>query len=222
MLNLFNKKKKNNADIHSINIPDQGWEKVSEDADVIRWINPMQSVLIAVHFFDKEPDLPTVRDLTFLKKFYSAIAAGSNGGSIETDIIHIHDVPSVKTIIKIPQKETGMTYIASITIPFENCSFVIKIQANEVGVTGMRDAVILNTLLESGEVGFDEEKITNWFEDPYDPDFKQGTPMNKSEHEKYDHEFPDHPLSIARSLIKTIAAGIAFNPEIKELPSFKK
>lgn len=221
MFNLFNKKK-NKANIHSITIPDQGWNKLSEDGDAIRWVNPQQSALIVLHFFDKEPDLPTVEDLDYLKKFYRNIAASSNGGTVETDILHIHDIPAVKTIIKIPQQETGMVYIASITIPFENCSYVVKIQANEIGVTGMRDAVILNRLMETGEVEIGEENIINWFEDPYDPDFKQGTPMNKSELEKYDHEFPEHPLSIARSLIKKIAAEMVFQPVIKELPSFKK
>ncbi|WP_106914846.1 hypothetical protein [Chryseobacterium aurantiacum] len=221
MFNLF-KKKKNKASILSITVPDQGWNKLSEDEDAVRWVNPQQSALIVLHFFDKEPDLPTAKDLDYLKKFYRNIAATSNGGTIETDILHIHDIPAVKTIIKIPQQETGMVYIASLTIPFENCSYVVKIQANEIGITGMRDAVILSRLMETGEVELDEETMTNWFEDPYDADFKQGTPMNKSELEKYDPEFPEHPLSVARYLIKKIAAEMVFDPTIKELPSFKK
>ncbi|MGU3376265.1 hypothetical protein [Chryseobacterium sp. M5A1_1a] len=221
MFNLF-KKKKNKVTIHSITVPDQGWNKLSEDDEAIRWVNPQQSALIVLHFFDKEPDLPTVKDLDYLKKFYRNIAASSNGGTIETDILHIHEVSAVKTIIKIPQQETGMVYLASITIPFENCSYVVKIQANEIGVTGMRDAFILGKLMQTGEVEIDDETMINWFEDPYDPEFKQGTPMNKSELEKYDPEFPEHPLSIARSLIKKIATEMVFHPAIKELPSFKK
>lgn len=222
MFNVFNNKEKNKVNIHSVIVPDQGWNKISEDDEAIRWVNPEQSALIALHFFDKEPDLPTVKDLDYLKKFYRNVAASANGGTIETDIMTIHETPAVKTIIKIPQEETGMIYIASITIPFENCSFVVKIQANEVGVTGIRDSAILGMLMGSGEVEFSEEGITNWFADPYDPDFKQGTPMNKSEREEYDSEFPEHPLSLARSLIRSISAEIAFKPEIKELPSFKK
>ncbi|MGE8553749.1 MAG: hypothetical protein ACN6OB_07405 [Chryseobacterium jejuense] len=222
MFNLFKKKKKIKVNLHSVTIPDEGWTKVSEDNEAIRWVNPQQSALIVLHFFDKEPDIPTAQDLDYLKKFYRNIAAASNGGTIETDIIHIHNIPCVKTIIKIPQEETGMAYIASITIPFENCSYVVKIQTDEIGITGMRDALILDRLHKVGEVEIDEENMKNWFEDPYDPDFKQGTLMNKSEQEKYDHEFPEHPLSIARSLIKSIAATIIFKKEIKELPSFKR
>ncbi|WP_336958245.1 hypothetical protein [Chryseobacterium contaminans] len=222
MFKFFRKKKKNKVNLHSVTIPDQGWTKVSEDHEAIRWVNPQQSALIVLHFFDKEPDLPTAQDLDYLKKFYRNIAASTNGGIIETDIINIHNIPCVKNIIKIPQQETGMAYIASITIPFENCSYVVKIQADEIGITGMRDAVILDRLHKTGEVEINEETMKNWFEDPYDPDFKQGTLMNKSELEKYDHEFPEHPLSIARSLIRSIAATIIFKQEIKKLPAFKK
>lgn len=218
----FFKKKKIKANLHSVTIPDQGWTKVSEDDEAIRWVNPQQSALIVIHFFDKEPDLPTAKDLDYLKKFYRNIAAASNGGVIETDIINLHNIPCVKTIIKIPQQETGMAYIASITIPFENCSYVVKIQADEIGITGMRDALILDRLHKAGEVEIEEENIKNWFEDPYDPDFRQGTLMNQSELEKYDPEFPEHPLSVARSLIRSTAETIIFKKEIKELPAFKR
>lgn len=218
----FFKKKKIKANLHSVTIPDQGWTKVSEDDEAIRWVNPQQSALIVLHFFDKEPDLPTAKDLDYLKKFYRNIAAASNGGIIETDIINLHNIPCVKTIIKIPQQETGMAYIASITIPFENCSYVVKIQADEIGITGMRDALILDRLHKAGEVEIEEENIKNWFEDPYDPDFRQGTLMNQSELEKFDPEFPEHPLSVARSLIRSTAETIIFKKEIKELPAFKR
>lgn len=222
MFNLFKKKKKNKAHLYSVTIPDQGWIKVSEDKEAIRWMNPQQSALIVLHFFDKEPDLPTAQDLDYLKRFYRNIAASSNGGIIETEIINIHAIPCVKTIVKIPQQETGMAYIASITIPFKDCSYVVKIQADEIGITGMRDALILDRLMKTGEVEADEDAIKNWVEDPYDPEFKQGTLMNKSEQEKYDHEFPEHPLSIARSLIRSIAATIIFKSDIKELSPFKR
>ena len=85
----------------------------------------------------------------------------------------------------------------------------------------MRDSVILSQLLASGEVTFGEG-IEDWFADPYDPDFKEGTPMNKSEQEKYDAEFPEHPLSIARASIVKAIQGTNFKPEIKGLAGFNK
>lgn len=221
MFNFF-RKKKAKVTINSISIPHFGCNKVEENDSRIVWVNPEQSTLISLNFFDIQPDIPTVKDLGFLKKFYRRNISTSNSGIIEVALLDIHHIPGVKTIFKIPQPEGGMTYISSITIPFENCSFVVKVQAAEVDVTGIRDAFVLEKLLSSGEINFENDQLQNWFEDPYDPTFKEGTPMNRSEHEQYDVEFPQHPLSIARALINQAGREIIFKPEIKELAAFRK
>lgn len=115
-----------------------------------------------------------------------------------------------------------MSYLASVTIPFENCSFVIKTQAVEVGTTGMRDNLVLNRFLQNGEVTFDDNGLKNWFEDPYDPSFKEGALMNKSETEEYDNDFPHHPLSIVRNMIKKAIEEVILKDELKRLTAFSK
>lgn len=229
MFNFFKKKKSaekttatNSVNINSISVPNFGWNKVEETASRIVWVNPEESALISLNFFDLQPNIPTVKNLDVLKNFYRNSVSESNGGLIEVSLLQVNNIPSIKTIFKVPQPERGMTYLASVTIPFENCSFVIKIQAAEVGTTGIRDAVIANQLLTSGEITLGEESMENWFEDPYDPHFKQGTPMNKSEQEKYDEEFPQHPLSIARASIIKAIQETDFKPEMKNLTGFNK
>lgn len=221
MLNYF-KKNKTRVDIESVSIPNFGWNKINEDRSVIKWVNPEEDTIISLNFFNMAPDLPTVKSLNDIKKFYRNSISAAGGGIIEIDIFSIHDIPSVKTIFKIPQKENGMIYIASITIPFEDCSFVVKIQSNEIGMAGIRESIILERLLKNGEVSMGEENIENWFTDPYSPSFKEGTPMNLSEHEKYDPEFPKHSLTIARTLIDKMVKETSFNPEIKTLIPFNK
>ncbi|WP_265430026.1 hypothetical protein [Chryseobacterium sp. YIM B08800] len=220
MSNLFNKKEPQ-VTINSVSVPDFGWNKVEENDSRIVWVNPEESTLISLNFFDIQPDLPTIKNLDFLKDFYRNSISEANGGVVEVSLLTVNNVPSVKTIFKIPQPERGMTYIASVTIPFENCSFVIKIQAAEVGTTGIRDAVVLNKMLMNGEVTVGEDRLENWFEDPYNPNFKNGTLMNKSEQEKYDTEFPEHPLSVARRAIIDAVRQTVFKPEINEIAGFK-
>lgn len=220
MLNLFNKKEPE-VTINSISVPDFGWNKVEENDSRIVWVNPQENALILLNFFNLQPDIPTVKDLDFLKDFYRSSISEANGGVVEVSLLTVHNIPSVKTIFKIPQPESGMTYIASVTIPFENCSFIIKIQAAEVGTTGIRDTVVLNEMLMSGEVTLGEDCLENWFEDPYNPNFRNGTLMNKSEQEKYDVEFPQHPLSVARKAITEAVRKTVFKPEINELIDFK-
>ncbi|MBO6185114.1 MAG: hypothetical protein J6O88_10600 [Chryseobacterium sp.] len=219
MFNLFNKKE-SKITINSISVPDFGWNKVEENDSRIVWVNPEENALISLNFFNLQPDIPTVKNLDFLKDFYRNSISEANGGIVEVSLLEVNNIPSVKTIFKIPQPESGMTYIASVTIPFENCSFVIKIQAAEVGTTGIRDTVVLNEMLMNGEVTVGEDHLENWFEDPYNPNFKKGTLMNKSEQEKYDSKFPDHPLSVARKAITDAIRQTVFKPEMDKLTCF--
>jgi len=219
---MFSFFKKNKVTINSISIPDFGWNKIEESESVIKWGNPEQTTMLTLHFFNIKPNLPTIKDLDYLKSFYRKSISVANGGLVNVEILSLNNIPTVKIIFKVPQEESGMIYIASLTIPFEDYSFVIKIQSNEVGITGIRDSFILNKLLESGEVLISEEGIENWFSDPYDSDFKQGTLMNKSENEIYDAEFPEHPLTIARTFINKISKEIIFRPETENIASFNK
>ena len=63
---------------------------------------------------------------------------------------------AIKTIFKFPQDPTGMTYLGSYTIPFKKYSYVIKIQAPELGVTGMRDSIIAAKFLATNEYSMTE------------------------------------------------------------------
>lgn len=219
---MFSFLKKKNITIDSVLIPTFGWNKIENSKFVRKWGNPEQTAILSLNFFSIKPDLPTVKDLDYLRSFYRNSISTVNGGLINVDTLTLYHSPVVKTIFKISQEEYGMIYIASLTIPFEDYSFVVKIQTVESGMTGLRDSVILNKLLESGEVSFENEEIKNWFSDPYDSDFKQGVLMNKSEDEKYDNEFPDHPLTIARIMINKISKEIILTPELASVASFNK
>jgi hypothetical protein len=115
-----------------------------------------------------------------------------------------------------------MTYLASLTIPFKKCSYVVKIQAVEVGTTGMRDTIIADELLKEGKITSGTESFEGWFSDPYKPSFEEGTPMNLSEGITYDAKFPEHPLSQARSLLAKIEAEITFADELAKQKKFGK
>jgi len=219
---MFNFFKKNKATINSIEIPNFGWRKTIENNSIIQWINPEETIAISVHFFDLKPDLPTIIDLDKLRLFYRQSIAKINGGLIEVDIFKIKNNAVAKTIFKIPQEPSEMTYLASLTLPFENCSYVIKVQCAEIGMTGMRDAVMASKLLASGELTIGENGYENWFSDPYDTSFKDGTLMNRSEQSIFDKDFPDHPLTQARIIIEKVKNELIFKPEIEKLIPFKK
>jgi hypothetical protein len=219
MFNFFKGKK---ATINSISIPDFGWEEVKNDSEMKQWLNPAQSIALSINFFDLKPDLPTAKNIGVLRSFYRDQIVVHNGGLIQADLINLKTYPVIKTMFKIPQDPTGMTYLGSLTIPFKKCSYVVKIQAVEVGTTGMRDTLVTNQLLTEGKINLGEDSFENWFVDPYDSSFKEGTRMNLSEDTAYDSMFPEHPLSQARSLLTQIESQIVFAEELVKQKKFGK
>jgi len=74
----------------------------------------------------------------------------------------------------------------------------------ERGMTGERDALIMELMRREGKVILGENCLDGWFYDPYDKDSTRSYMMNLSEQAQYDAAFPDHPLSQCRKFIRYI------------------
>ena len=114
-----------------------------------------------------------------------------------------------------------MVYIGSYTIPFKNCSYVVKVVCVEQGITGIRDSAILSLMITNGTVKRDNEeegRLKGWMRDPYDNSINLPFMMNLSESEKFDDMFPNHPLSRLRKYLKHIEETIKIDKSLlKEL-----
>jgi hypothetical protein len=219
---MFSFFKRQKVTIDSVTIPNFGWTKTDDTKSKVQWINPEQTVAISVNFFNLPPDIPTIKRIDTLRDFYRNSIASINGGLIEVELRKIANIPFARTIFKIPQEPSGMTYLASLTIPFETCSFVLKVQGFEDGITGMRDTMVANRLLGKGDLTIGKNGYENWFSDPYDNNFTDGTLMNKSEQTVYDKDFPNHPLTLVRTIIDEFESGLLFKPEIEKLNTLIK
>ncbi len=215
MFSIFRKKKVN---INSVTIPDFGWDKIKDEQSVIQWMNPEHTAMVSIYFFDNPPDdIPTIKNIELLRKANRQAIVNVNGGLIEVDLIQKKTMTLVKTIFKLPQQKAGMIYNASLTLPFRTCSFIFKVQAMESGMTGIREAMVADRLLKENIISVDENGFSNWFSDPYDDSFQGGTLMNKAEHFNYDVEFPTHPLTQVRHLLKQIEDGLQWRNELENL-----
>lgn len=151
------------------------------------WFTP-QGDGVGLFFFPIHPDLPANADSEEeLCQFFSSMMAGTESKFVELHLIAVDGQPSVQSIIKSPQQPTGMTYVGSIIVPFRDFSFVVKVQCQERGMTGMREAMILNGILAKGDVARDGSGLPVGFS-PDDP--------------KYDAKFPKHPLSRLRIVLR--------------------
>ncbi|MDC8003424.1 hypothetical protein POV27_05140 [Aureisphaera galaxeae] len=219
MIRLFNRKK---VSIHSISIPHFGWFEEKSNQMVKEWVNTQKGMTVSVNFFNLQPDLPSIKNIDEVRNFYRQVIAQANGGIVEVDKIQLKGYDTIRTIFKFPQEPFGMAYIASLTIPFESCSYVVKVIAPEIGTTGMRDNVVAMQLLTEGTISLGDKGYEGWFQDPYDPEIKEGILMNKSEATTYDAQFPDHPLSKVRELLGQIEAEIKFGKELERIGKFEE
>ena len=108
------------------------------------------------------------------------------------------------------------------SIPRRSFSYVLKIQCEERGPTGLRDASVLDQALAQGRVAIGKDGgVTGWAADPYDPDFRAEVLRNQADDERYDADFPDHPLSRLRRGLKDVESTLSLAASIKTAAEFQ-
>lgn len=179
---------------------------------------------LSISLFDFPPDITAKNDTELeLQKNYRKLAYESGGAIIEVKKVKLGSFDTIKTILKIPMKPHGMGYIGSYTIPFKNFSYVIKVQCIEKGITGIRDATVLEMMIRNGTIKLDgkENSIKGWMRDPYDNSIQFPLMMNLSESEEFDDMFPEHALSRMRKYLKHIEETIKIDESLLKEPKFE-
>lgn len=155
------------------------WSLEGSDGLTSTWRNSDGDGL-GVYHFDLPPDIGASLDnLDALRSYYRGMVVSVGGALVELDVAQVAGVRAVKACIKVPQPESGMMYIASLTFPFESFSFVVKTQCAETGMTGMRDTVVFAKLGMS--VDADSGEVSGWAQDPYDAAFVAPLLRNRSD-----------------------------------------
>jgi hypothetical protein len=180
---------------------------------------------IGLHYFPIPPDIPAaLKSLEDVRWAYRKLTVGSGNAIIEVETPIVDGCEAVRTIIKVPQQPHGMSYLGSVTLPFRDFSYVIKVQCEERGITGLRDSEVLDELLGTGEVRLDTEgeegRLLGWMQDPYDASIASTFARNRAEAPEYDVRFPEHPLSRLRSILNHIQDTLRVGNEIRREPGF--
>ena len=125
---------------------------------------------------------------------------GENQGLIQVEAFPDH----VYSIVKSMKEPSGVQYI--LTYQKFYPEFILNIQAyfDEIGTTGMRDALAYEMCRRQNLVGSDDDPFAGWVRDPYDETIKTGALMNLSEMEQFDEQFPGFPLTMCREFLHTI------------------
>lgn len=206
------------ADVNSITVSTKGFQTenpAEEDmGKKVYYINDFDD--LSINFFNLPPDITAVDETEkAIQDNNRKIAFESGGAMIETKKMKLGNLEAIKAIFKFPMQPSGMVYLGSYTIPFKNMSYVIKIQAPEVGMTGVRDSTICGALMNEGIIKFEDDEMKGWMKDPYDETINLPFMMNLSEKESFDEMFPDHPLSRLRVQMRNIEKTVKYDPSLE-------
>jgi hypothetical protein len=181
--------------------------------DPTAWIHPASSDQITSHYLDVVPNLPAALDDLPAMRHQLALECADVGCLVEAHIVSLGGVPALFQIVKVPlpNAPAGQVFIATFTVPRANSSAMLKYQAMEQGMTGVREAMLVT------EVGFD-----NWVQPhPYAPELQGRLPFHVGDDARWDARFPDHPLSRCRAWAHHVARTGRVDPRFAALPEFR-
>lgn len=184
-----------------------------ERHDERTWFDPRTGDQVSLTYIGMVPDLPAPLDDLPRLRHLLAVETAETGSLIEAHVVQFDSVPAVYQLIKlpIPNRPTGLAFIAAFTLPRANCSAVLRIQCAEGDVSGIRESAI------AAEVGFE-----NLFPPhPYAPELQGQLPYNAADDMVWDQHFPDHPLSRARAWAHRMMATARVDPQFAALPPFQ-
>lgn len=94
----------------------------------------------------------------------------------------------------------GNIYNLVLNVQVDNDVFYLQGYFRETGMTGMRESMVASAMMSDDSIKRDSNgMILGWSRDPYDENFNVGFLMNISEEERFDPQFPLHPLSELRA-----------------------
>ena len=211
--------------IDSLTFDETGYVRQPQDDEgALRvWLSP-EGVGVGLYFFKVKPNLKTdLADVEGLRRAYALEAEKAGNGVVEIDAVDVDSVPAALTIFKSPQANGGTFYVGSVTVPFRDFSFLLRIQCEETPPFGRREQVMVDELTRAGQVAFSlsGDSTAGFWKDPYGGPHRGRAPYNLGESHEYDARFPDHPLSKVRRTLAEIALTLRLSDDAKASPSFE-
>ena len=181
---------------------------------------------VSLHYFPLPPDIEAdITDAEVLKRFFWASSARAGIGFVEAwPLVEFDGYRGVRRIIKQAQNPDGRgrIYVGSVTLPFRDFSYVIKVEAAEGGFTGLREAFVSVLLSREGLLipNDDSGVMEGWTVNVIDNSIPPHLQPNVSEDPKYDEQVPEHPLSRVRQMLGKIEATLKVDDSLRDAPPF--
>jgi hypothetical protein len=124
------------ASVQSLKFDTAGLRLDRDEANGKVWLSE-DGDRISLNFLDAKPTLPPdMQSPQQVRDFYLSMLKGKPAMLVELGRTSVGGRPAIRLILKSPQKPSGMTYFGSITIPFRDFSYVIKVECQDREMAG--------------------------------------------------------------------------------------
>ncbi len=178
------------------------------------------------HLLKLTPPVNWNFDLTQPQKaedYYEAECTSFNGKLLSMEVTTVDGREALIGLFKYrdPENPKGRLFVGIIWIPFKNCTVMVNVESKERGTTGLREAMVF--VQEPGpEPEFAPEPIkVSSAEEMFAHMAKQPLKILPSDAPKWDEKFPEHPLTLVRSRLKTVAQTLKLSECFDELQPFR-
>jgi hypothetical protein len=194
-----------------------GWEENKRNGQSI-YYRHVEGGALSLSIVEFAPDIP--REFERAAWFECARAFAAPGGLVSLDPRTIRSLPAMEFIYKRKQGN-GFGYTGMLIIEWEGVYCYIVTSWREGSPTGLREAVLSVKLLDEGRIRFPKPTffqrllktplpLEGFFYDPYDRSYRGAILRSVCDEEEYDAQFPEHPLSLVRSHLRTVRETIRF------------
>ncbi len=209
--------------IKSVSLDTAGWTLHEDTPQSKAWIKPEFREMLSLHYFALPPDiLFSLSNLDSLREHTISSLQPPSGELVDLYTGTINGLKAIPHMLNVPMREDGRgrIYVASFTFPFEAFSFVIKVQCPEIGITGRRESAIVAKLMREGKI--DLSKLPTGDGAPVSlPSNTASLISATTDDEAYDKEFPNHPLTRARSHLRHVRRTLIFEEAVHKAPPFR-
>lgn len=167
-------------------------------------------LVLSLHHFDAVPSVSASPASVEARRGIVATHLAAEGGALlESEATSVDGLPAARQLIRIPRRGAPrQEYRGVCVIPRASCSALVKLEAAEDPVTGVREIAVLD------EVGPDRFFVPH----PHAPALDGGRGYNASDLPEWDARFPEHPLTLIRAELARILPTVRLHAQFRRLP----
>ena len=198
------------AFLESVHVPTRGWHELRRSSHWISWGNTSDQFRL-LELVDGNSGFPAINQssLNSYRRAMRQNALEQGHGIVEVKLSRIAGVVALKTITKYPlEHRLGFGYDGWICVPLPKLTVNMYTKVLGQDMTKRR-ATAADALLRVKRIDTSPDPNT-WIRDPYDPEFDEVALHHLTDEARFDHMFPDHPLTLVRQDLKTLERHTVF------------